>query len=296
MTVRVLVVDDQAVVREGLVLVLELLPGIDVVGSAGDGEAALALVATEQPDVVLMDLRMPRMDGVEATRRIRTDHPATQVVVLTTYADDDSVFAALRAGARGFLTKSADSDEIAKAITTVMRGDAQLDPAVQRRLLETMTHPATTTTPHPTSTTPAAYTQHTDPGATETDHGPRREARAGDPQELRGGASAHPDSRRIDRPGHPDSRHVDRPAYPDSRRADRPAHPGTAGVGLPDGLTPREAEVLSLIAEGLSNSEIAGRLFISEATVKTHINNLFTKAHLRDRAQAVRYAYRHGFA
>ncbi|MFI6600418.1 response regulator [Nonomuraea sp. NPDC050536] len=276
MTVRVLVVDDQAVVREGLVLVLELLPGIDVVGSAGDGEAALALVAAERPDVVLMDLRMPRMDGVEATRRIRTDHPGTQVVVLTTYSDDESVFAALRAGARGFLTKSADSDEIARAITTVMRGDAQLDPAVQRRLLDTMTH--NPGAPRPPLAEPESW--HAD-----NPSDPRTTGGAG----IAGG------------PGIAGGAGIARRA-PYSGPAAGQRDPGTPGRGresgaeLPDGLTPREAEVLSLIAEGLSNSEIAGRLFISEATVKTHINNLFTKAHLRDRAQAVRYAYRHGFA
>ncbi|TMR27322.1 response regulator, partial [Nonomuraea zeae] len=144
---KVVVVDDQAVVREGLVLLLGLLPGIDVVGSAGDGEAALRVVAQERPDVVLMDLRMPRMDGVEATGRIRAAYPGTQVVVLTTYSDDESVFAALRAGARGFLTKDADADDLAKAIATVMRGDAQLDPTVQRRLLETMSPPPVSYTP-----------------------------------------------------------------------------------------------------------------------------------------------------
>ncbi|MBP2704787.1 response regulator transcription factor [Microbispora sp. RL4-1S] len=229
MTARVLVVDDQAVVRDGLVLLLGLLPGIEVAGSAGDGEAALRLIAERRPDVVLMDLRMPRMNGVEATRRIRAEFPDTQVVVLTTYSDDESVFAALRAGARGFLTKSADSDEIARAVRTVMNGDAQLDPGVQRRLLNTVT-----ALPEP----PAP-------------RGPAEEGGRG-----------------------------------------RPSAPET----LPDGLTPREAEVLRLIARGMSNAEIAAALFIVETTVKTHINNLFAKAGLRDRAQAVVYAYRHDLA
>ncbi|MFI7227816.1 response regulator [Nonomuraea angiospora] len=228
---RVIVVDDQAVVREGLVLLLGLLPAIEVVGSAGDGEAALRLVGERRPDVVLMDLRMPRMDGVEATGRIRAEFPDTQVVVLTTYSDDESVFAALRAGARGFLTKDADADDISKAIATVKRGDAQLDPTVQRRLLDTMSAPMRQT-PATTGNTPP-------------------------PPE-------------IVRDGLPDR--------------------------LPDGLTPREGEVLALIADGLSNTEIAARLYISEATVKTHINNLFAKAGLRDRAQAVSYAFRHGVA
>ncbi|MGW3344726.1 response regulator [Nonomuraea rubra] len=242
---RVVVVDDQAVVREGLVLLLGLLPGIEVVGSAGDGEAALRVVEAERPDVVLMDLRMPRMDGVEATGRIRAAYPGTQVVVLTTYSDDESVLAALRAGARGFLTKDADADDLASAVATVMRGDAQLDPTVQRLLLDTMPPPP------PPGTGPAqpapSHTQHREP------------ARGDQPP-----AGLH------------------RPVGGDSRS--------------PHGLTPRETEVLRLIAEGLSNAEIATRLYITEATVKTHINNLFAKAHLRDRAQAVTYAYRHGLA
>lgn len=207
---RILVVDDQTVVREGLVLLLELLPGIDVAGSAGDGEQAVAMVAELRPDVVLMDLRMPRVDGVEATRRIKQAHPEVEVVVLTTYADDESIFAALRAGARGYLTKDAGADEIARAVAAVRGGAAQLDPAIQRRLVE----------------------------AVAADQRPVRTARG----------------------------------------------------ELPDGLTRREAEVLALIAQGRSNTEIAGDLFISEATVKTHINNLFAKADLHSRAEAVRLA------
>ncbi|KAB8195756.1 response regulator [Nonomuraea phyllanthi] len=239
---KVIVVDDQAVVREGLVLVLGLLPGIEVVGAAGDGEAALRVVAEQRPDVVLMDLRMPRMDGVEATRRIRSAYPGTQVVVLTTYSDDESVFAALRAGARGFLTKDADSDDIARAVATVMRGDAQLDPTVQRRLLDTMS---------------ASPPHHPVPAATSV--APAR--------------------------------------TPDPASTEMPGTPAAPGHGdLPNGLTRREGEVLALIADGLSNAEIAARLHITEATVKTHINNLFAKAHLRDRAQAVTYAFRHGIA
>lgn len=209
---RVVVADDQAVVREGIVMLLGLLPAIDVVGAARDGEEALALVAELAPDAVLMDLRMPRCDGVEATRRIRAEYPDTQVVVLTTYADDESLFAALEAGARGYLTKDAAGDEIVRAVEDVLAGQAGLAPAVQRRLLERVTRP------------PAA-------------------------------------------------------AVP---------------VQLPDGLTAREAEVLGLVAEGLSNKEIAGRLHIGAATVKTHINNLFAKTGVRDRAQAVRYAYQQG--
>jgi len=206
-TVRVVVVDDQTVVREGLVLILGMLPDVEVVGSAVDGEQALRVVAAQRPDVVLMDLRMPRMDGVAATRRIRADFPDTQVVVLSTYSDDESVFAALRAGARGYLTKDAPSAELAEAIATVRRGDAHFDPGVQRRLVETV----------------------------------------------------------------------------------RPPDPATT-------LTPRERDVLRLIAAGRSNVEIAQRLYITQATVKSHINNLFAKTGVRDRAQAVTYAFRHGLA
>ncbi|MEU7433534.1 response regulator transcription factor [Streptomyces sioyaensis] len=213
---RVVVADDQTVVREGIVMLLGLLPGIEVIGSAADGEEAVRLVAELAPDVVLMDLRMPRCDGVEATRRICAGHPGTQVVVLTTYADDESLFPALQAGARGYLTKDADGDEIVRAIDDVISGEAGLSPRIQRRLLERFTEPVRTA-----------------------------------PQS--------------------------------------PAEP-------PDGLTTREVEVLRLVAEGQSNPEIARTLHVSTATVKTHINNLFAKAGLRDRAQAIHYAYRHGLA
>ena len=220
MSVRVLVVDDQRVVRDGLALLLRVAPDVDLVGTAENGQVALDRLDELTPDVVLMDLRMPVLDGVEATRRIRAGHPAVQVIVLTTYADDESVFAALRAGARGYLTKDADADEIVRAVQRVHAGEAMLDTSVQARLLDAL-----------------------GPGVA---------------------ASAPP-----------------APAVP---------------AALPDDLTPREAEVLALIAEGLSNTEIARRLVVSEATVKTHVNRLFAKTGVRDRAQAVRYAYRHGLA
>ncbi|MEU6226416.1 response regulator transcription factor [Streptomyces sp. NPDC047042] len=210
---RVVVADDQTVVREGIVMLLGLLPGIEVVGAAGDGDEAVQLVAQLAPDVVLMDLRMPRCDGVEATRRIRAEYPGTQVVVLTTFADDESLFRALRAGARGYLTKDADGDDIVRAVHSVLSGDAGLAPSIQRRLLERLTE--------------------------------------------------------------------------SEKKPAPPAEP-------PDGLTTREAEVLILIADGLSNQEIAVKLHVSTATVKTHINNLFAKTGIKDRAQAVRYAYGKG--
>ena len=211
--IRVLVADDQRVVREGLVLLLELLAGIEVVGAAADGEQAVALATELRPDAVLMDLRMPRVDGVAATRRLRERDPGIRVIALTTYDDEQSVVQALRAGARGYLTKDAGAEQIRQALEAVVRGEAAIDPAVRHHLVDALATGA----------------------------------------------------------------------------------PATAGE-LPDGLTPREAEVLSLIADGLTNAEIADRLVVSEATVKSHINHLFPKIGARDRAQALTYAYRHDLA
>jgi DNA-binding NarL/FixJ family response regulator len=211
--IRVLIADDQRVVREGLAMLLGLLPGVEVVGAAADGEQAVALALELEPDVVLMDLRMPRLDGIEATARLRGRAQRAKVIALTTYADDRSVVGALRAGARGYLTKDAGAEEIRRALEAVARGEAAIDPAVQRHLVDALA-----------------------------------------------------------------------------------VAPGGAAAELPDGLTPREAEVLSLIAAGLSNAEIAARLVVSEPTVKSHINHLFAKTGVRDRAQAVTYAYRHQLA
>ncbi|MGN6174183.1 MAG: response regulator [Streptosporangiaceae bacterium] len=215
--VSVIVADDQTAVREGLVLLLGTLPGIVVAGQAADGSAAVDLVAAVHPQVVLMDLIMPGCDGVSATRRITADHPGTRVVVLTTYADDESIISALQAGALGYLTKDATRAEIGRAVLTAAAGQAVLDPGVQQRLLSA-----------------AARAQDTS--------GP-------------------------------------------------PGMPSDKGE-----LTPREAEVLRLIADGRSNREIARALFVSEATVKTHVNRIFAKTGSRDRAQAIRYAYTHGYA
>ena len=238
--VRVLIADDQKIVREGLVSLLSLLPGIDVVGAATDGDDAVRQALALRPDVVLMDLNMPRCNGVEATEQLRDRQPGTRVVVLTTYADDDWVFAALQAGARGFLTKDAGAEEIHRAIATVASGDAQLDPSVQRRLLDALASG-------------------------------QRLAVAGQPAPP---APAPP------------SPATSSPTTGSAGAATPDAHPGE--------LTPREAEVLRHIAAGLSNTEIAAALFVTEATVKTHINHIFTKTSLRDRAQLVRYAYQHG--
>ena len=211
--VTVVVADDQAAVREGLVLLLGTLPGIAVVGQAEDGEAAVQAVEATQPQVVLMDLNMPRCDGVEATRRIRADHPRTKIVVLTTYSDDDSILGALQAGALGYLTKDATRAEIGRAVLAAAAGQAVLDPAVQQRLLSAAVR------------APAAQPDHD-----------------------------------------------------------------------PDELTPRESDVLRLIAAGKSNRDIARALFVSQATVKTHVNRIFAKTGSRDRTQAIRYAYTHGYA
>jgi DNA-binding NarL/FixJ family response regulator len=215
--IRVLIADDQRVVREGLTLVLGLLPEVEVVGSASDGDEAITLAADLLPDVVLMDLRMPRCDGVEATRLLRERVPQAKVVVLTTYADDRSVIDALRAGARGYLTKDAGGAEIRHALKQVLDSQAVIDPAVQHHVVNAI------------ATLPSAQA-------------------------------------------------------------------GQSLSALPAGLTPREAEVLSLIASGMSNREIAEHLTVSEGTVKSHINHLLTKIDARDRAQAVTFAYQRGLA
>jgi DNA-binding NarL/FixJ family response regulator len=243
--IRVLIADDQKIVREGLVSLIGLLPGITVVGAATDGDDAVSQALELEPDVVLMDLNMPRCNGVEATERLRRLRPDILVVVLTTYSDDSWVFSALQAGARGFLTKDAGAEEIRRAITDVAAGHAQFDPSVQRRLLDALSGGDRFGAGLP------AAGSGTSPGA--------------EP----GGAQ----------PGG---------AQPGS------AQPG--GADGTEGLTPREAEVLAHIAAGESNAEIAAALFVSEATVKTHVNHLFSKTGVRDRAQLVGYAFRNGLA
>lgn len=223
MTIRVLIADDQPVVRDGLAMLLGLIDDVEIVATAADGIEAVERARAERPDIVLIDLRMPRLEGAEATRQILASLPATQVVVLTTYADDEFLFPALQAGARGYLTKDATAEEIEHAIRAVAAGHTHLDPTIQQRLVT------------------AALDQR--PATTSSEPGPTSQA------EL---------------------------------------------PGVTDELTPREVEVLKLIAAGLSNSEIAEKLVLSNATVKTHINRIFYKTGARDRAQAVRYAYKHG--
>ena len=154
MTIRVLAADDQRVVREGLAMLLSLLPDVEVVGTAADGEEAVALAAATQPDVVLMDLRMPRLDGAAATRRLRDRCPGAQIIVLTTYADDKSVIDALRAGARGYLTKDAGAEEIHRALRDVTSGRAVIDPAVQGHLVDAIAAPGSSPAPSAAAPTP----------------------------------------------------------------------------------------------------------------------------------------------
>lgn len=217
--IRVILADDQPLVRAGIAMLLEAEPGLKVVGEASDGAEAISETQRLAPDIVVMDVRMPGMDGLEATRRITCDAPAgdpdrvTKVIVLTTYHVDDAVYAALRAGASGFLLKDAAPDELVAAIHAVAAGGAWLDPPVARRLLADF--------------------------------------------------------------------------------AARPEHGVPPPVALED-LTPREREVLVLLAHGMSSQEIAAHLVVGGATVKTHLARILLKLGLRDRAHAVAFAYKAG--
>ena len=213
---RVLIADDHPLFREGLRTVLEATDDLQVVAEAADGAEAVRLAVGDRVDVALFDVHMPVLDGIQATRRIRAEQPETQVLVLSTYAEDSELLPALEAGALGYLTKDASAEDIHRALMDVTQGRTHLDPEIQQRLAAD------------------AVT---------------RRAR-----------------------GTPDDR------------------------TQTSNLTAREIEVLQLIARGLSNTEIAGTLVLSNATVKTHVNHIFAKTGARDRAQAVRYAYQHGIA
>jgi DNA-binding NarL/FixJ family response regulator len=210
--IGVLLADDQELVRSGFRLILDLADGIEVVGEAADGREAVRLAKELQPDVVLMDVRMPELDGIEATRRLRQAGVEARVLVLTTFDLDEYVYAAVRAGASGFLLKDAPREQLVNAVRTVARGEALLAPAITQRLIE---------------------------------------------------------------------RFVARPS------------PDEAAPALAE-LSPRELEVLRLLARGLSNAEIAGALVVGEATVKTHVARILRKLDLRDRVQAVVFAYETG--
>jgi DNA-binding NarL/FixJ family response regulator len=213
-TVRVLLCDDQALVRSGFRMVLEARDDMEVVGEAENGAGALELAARCRPDVILMDVRMPVMDGVEATRRLAGTGTSARIVILTTFDSDEYVYEALRAGASGFLLKDVQPAQLVDAVRVVARGEALLAPTVTRRLLDRFAH----TLPAGSRTAPAALAE----------------------------------------------------------------------------LTERELEVLTLLASGLSNAELAERLFLSETTVKTHVSSILRKLGLRDRVQAVVLAYQAG--
>jgi DNA-binding NarL/FixJ family response regulator len=213
-TIRVLIADDQQMVRQGFTVLLNAHPGIEVIGQAVDGLDAVAKVAELSPDVVLMDIRMPELGGIEATHRITVAHPGIRVLVLTTFDLDEYVYEALRAGASGFLLKDASADQLAEAVRVVAAGDALLAPGITRKLI-------------------AEFSR-----LNETPRAPLKE-RVGD-------------------------------------------------------LTERETEVLTLIAQGLSNAEIARHLVVAEQTVKTHVGRILVKLGLRDRTQAAVFAYESG--
>jgi DNA-binding NarL/FixJ family response regulator len=219
-TVRVVLADDQALLRKGFRMILESEDDLEIVGEAADGADAVRLSTLYSPDIVLMDVRMPVMDGIEATRTITTSNDKTRVLILTTFDLDEYAFNALRAGASGFLLKDVPPAELVSAIRTVARGDAVVSPRVTRRLLEEYAHQL----PDLSSGAMAAGSESTPPA----------------------------------------------------------------------GLTDRELEVLLAVADGLSNAEIAERLYVSETTVKSHVGRLLAKLGLRDRVQAVVFAFQSG--
>ena len=230
MTIRVLLADDQTLVRDGFRMILETQDDLEVTGAARDGAEAVEMASVQRPDLVLMDIRMPRMDGIAATRQITAALPDTRVLVLTTFDLDDYVYDALLAGASGFLLKDVGRDELVNAVRVVAGGEALLAPSVTRRLLGDFVRSR------------SAATQQATQQAT---------------QEA------------------PQQTTVDR------------------GAG-PEVLTGRELDTLNLLAQGLSNLQIAERMVVSEHTVKTHVSNVFHKLGLRDRVHAVIYAYEHG--
>jgi NarL family two-component system response regulator LiaR len=209
--IRILVTDDHAIIRKGIRAMLEIVPDMEVVGEAADGQTGVAQAAALRPDVILMDLVMPEMDGIEAIRQIKVQQPEARILVLTSFAGDDKVFPAIKAGALGYHLKDSDPEDLVQAIRQVHRGEASLHPMIARKLLQELARP------------------------------------------------------------------LEQPPTPDP-------------------LTQRELEVLRLVAQGLDNQEIADRLVISEATVRTHVSNILSKLHLASRTQAALYALREGLA
>ncbi len=209
--IRVLIVDDHAIVRKGIRALFRSLPEIDVIGEAENGWEAIAEVERLQPDVVLMDLLMPELDGIEATRRITAERPDVRILVLTSFAGEDKIFPAIKAGALGYHLKDSSPEDLVQAIRQVYRGESSLHPVIARKVLQELSNPS-----------------------------------------------------------------------------ERPP--------TPDPLTPREVEVLQLVAQGRSNQEIADLLVISETTVRTHVSNILNKLHLASRTQAALYALREGLA
>ena len=209
--IRILVTDDHAIIRKGIRAMLEIVPDMEVVGEAADGQTGVAQAVALRPDVILMDLVMPEMDGIEAIRQIKVQQPEARILVLTSFAGDDKVFPAIKAGALGYHLKDSDPEELVQAIRQVHRGEASLHPMIARKLLQELARP------------------------------------------------------------------LEQPPTPDP-------------------LTQRELEVLRLVAQGLDNQEIADRLVISEATVRTHVSNILSKLHLASRTQAALYALREGLA
>lgn len=207
--IRVLIVDDHTIVRKGICALLAEIAGIEVVGEAADGQAAIAQAERLCPDVILMDLAMPRLDGIEATRQIKASQPESRILVMTSFATDDKVLPAIKAGALGYLLKESSPKDLVQAIHQIHRGESSLHPTIARKVLQEITHPS-----------------------------------------------------------------------------DRPP--------TPDPLTRREAEILLLVAQGLSNQDIARKLHISDPTVRSHVSNIMSKLHLATRIQAALYALREG--
>ncbi|UOQ59701.1 response regulator transcription factor [Leucobacter rhizosphaerae] len=255
--IRVMLVDDQELVRSGFRIILESEPDIEVVAEAPDGEAAVALAEEYSPDVICMDVEMPRLDGIESSRRIIAARPDTSVLILTTFGHEHYLFDALAAGVSGFLLKTSRAEQLIDAVRTLAAGDALLGADVTRAVIERVA---------------------ADRGS--ADHGPADHGSAGSiaPETPRtASAAADP--------------------IADAAATAPATDPAAAALDAAMervGLTEREREVLALVAEGMSNAEVAGRLFLGEATVKTHVSNLLQKLGVRDRIQAVVWAHTQG--